>query len=395
MALEIDSKRAISHLMHLLAADGPTGGEGPVADRVIRKLKATGCRDSWIRENQGQRALPPDFSIGNLVVRLPGTVAAPRILFSAHLDTVPLCRGAKPVRRDDRVVPRGRTGLGGDDRAAVALMVALAEALLRQKPPHPPISFLFTVGEETGLHGARAFDPAAAGHPVMAFNLDGGGDPAGVVGALGVIHWEADVVGVSAHAAIDPESGVSAGVIAARAIAELDERGLLGRIRQGRNAGTANIGTLHGGQTVNQVMDSLRVTGECRSDRAVFMRQLLHRTRRTFERSAAKERSREGLVGTVDFRTTVEAEPFRLRRAEPVVRAFVRAAGRVGQTRELKEISACLDANLFNARGLPTITFGAGNHRPHSLDEYVSIPDYLAACRLAAEIATGPEARGA
>ena len=37
----------------------------------------------------------------------------------AHVDTVPLCRGARPVRRGRWIVPADEnTALGADDRAA-------------------------------------------------------------------------------------------------------------------------------------------------------------------------------------------------------------------------------------------------------------------------------------
>ena len=47
-----------------------------------------------------------------------------------------------------------------------------------------------------------------------------------------------------------------------------------------------------------------------------------------------------------------------------------------------------LDANWLNARGLPTITFGAGQHGPHTVDEFVEISEYLDGCRLGLALAT-------
>ena len=52
------------------------------------------------------------------------------------------------------------TTLGGDDGVAVAMMLAILD---NPPEPHPAIECLFTVSEETGLEGAWAFDPAAAG----------------------------------------------------------------------------------------------------------------------------------------------------------------------------------------------------------------------------------------
>ena len=36
-------------------------------------------------------------NVGNLIVKLPGTVRGPRRLLMAHMDTVPVCLGAQPV----------------------------------------------------------------------------------------------------------------------------------------------------------------------------------------------------------------------------------------------------------------------------------------------------------
>ncbi len=55
---------------------------------------------------------------GNLVFKMPGTIPGKRRLLSAHLDTVPLCVGARPVRRGDFLYPADKnTGLGADDRS--------------------------------------------------------------------------------------------------------------------------------------------------------------------------------------------------------------------------------------------------------------------------------------
>jgi hypothetical protein len=107
------------------------------------------------------RALPTQT--GNLIVTLPGTRPGPRLLFSTHLDTVPLAAGAVPVRAGKRITPRGRTALGGDNRTGCACLVTLAATLLQQQLPHPPITLLFTVREESGLFGARYLDPKDLG----------------------------------------------------------------------------------------------------------------------------------------------------------------------------------------------------------------------------------------
>ena len=72
-----------------------------------------------------------------------------------HLDTVPLCAGAVPVRRGGRVVPQGRTALGADNRTGVGCLVTLIATLVEKGLAHTPFTFLFTVREEKADSGER------------------------------------------------------------------------------------------------------------------------------------------------------------------------------------------------------------------------------------------------
>ncbi len=386
MKTKIDTENAICNLMDLLAAPGPSGGEGPVADVVKQKLLEAGANPSWI-SFKGKRRLPKNFSIGNLIVKIPGTVKAPRILFSAHLDTVPLCQGAVPVKKGTRIVPKNKTGLGGDNRASVAAVVTMAQTLLQNNLPHPPITLLFTVGEENGLNGAKAFRPQDGGDPAMCFNLDGSGERGAIIGALGAIRWQADIQGKSTHAAVNPEGGISAAVIAAEAIAGLKAGGWFGRIEKGPCKGTANVGSMHGGDADNQVMDRLTVSGECRSHRPAALNKISSVWKTAFEKAARDLKNAAGDCGTVEFKTAGDYRAFRLRKNDPVVKRFLRAAPEAGREAKTEVISAGLDANILNEKGIPTVTFDAGNHNAHDLNEYVDIPRYLQGCRLATALA--------
>lgn len=121
--------------------------------------------------------------VHNLFVKLPATrghEAAPAVMLQGHTDMV----GEKTADSDhdfttdgltlsvteDGWITADRTTLGGDDGVAVAMMLAILDC---PPEPHPAIECLFTVSEETGLEGAWAFDPAAAGATARTMiNLD-------------------------------------------------------------------------------------------------------------------------------------------------------------------------------------------------------------------------------
>ena len=114
--------RHIDLVMQLLAVPGPSGGEQPVVEFLLAELKRAGLPDSAVATDQAFKKSPIGGATGNLAVRLPGTVKGPRRMLSAHMDTVPICAGARPVRKGRKIVAAdAHTGLGGDDRSGGAL----------------------------------------------------------------------------------------------------------------------------------------------------------------------------------------------------------------------------------------------------------------------------------
>jgi tripeptide aminopeptidase len=391
--IAIDQSAALAHLLDLLSVEGLSGKEGAVAAAVRAKLVAAGCRRSWMHHDRVHEKLR-GFEIGNLIVQLPGRGAAKsqgRLLFMGHLDTVPLCRGAKPVRRRGRITSNGSTALGGDNRTACAALVVLVETLLRHAPAHPPLTILFTVGEEVGLCGARHVDVGELGDPEMGFNIDGG-DPADVyIGAIGADRWEAHVRGKSAHAGVAPERGISAALIASRAIADVARRGYFGKIRKGRHEGTSNVGVVQGGEATNQVTDYVFVRGESRSHRPRFIDEITQAYRASFAKAAASVRDDRGQGGKVEFKAEREYDSFRMDETSPPVQRALAAARGLRLEARTRIANGGLDANRLNAKGVPTVTLGAGQHAPHTVEEYVDLREFWNGCRLLVAIATAPQ----
>ena len=54
----------------------------------------------------------------------------------------------------------------------------------------------------------------------------------------------------------------------------------------------------------------------------------------------------------------------------------------------MRYTEARMDGVHLNQRGIPTVTLGAGQHSPHTVDEWISVPEYLGGCRLALRAAT-------
>lgn len=384
--MSLNKDRALQHLMDLLAVEGPSGSEAQVVAAIKAKFIEFGTSEDWMSVDDAHVRLGAGFEIGNLIIKFLGTVDAPRIMFSAHMDTVPICKGAVPVIRDGSVVAAGPTALGGDDRAACAAMVTLAESILTNKLPHPPITFLFVIGEENGLHGSGAVDFADLGQPVMGFNMDGESPNEYVIGAMGAVRWECEIIGRSAHAGLNPEKGISAGLIAARAIAKVSERGYFGKVVIGDKKGTSNVGGMSGGEVANQVMDKLELFGECRSHDPEFLLEIVAEYRRAFAEAAASVTDDRGRCGEAVFTATSDYRSFILNENEPCVQMAAKAIASVGLDAQPRVIDAGLDANNFNEKGFPCVTLGAGVHNFHNLEECVIIEEYNQCCEILAAI---------
>lgn len=385
---------AVDRLMRFLAVEGTTGHEAAVGRAVADALREAGLPRKAVQFDAAAEHIPLPTECGNLVATLPGTREGPRLLFSTHLDTVPLCAGAKPVRKGDRIVPAGATALGGDNRTGVGVLVMLAATLLKEKPPHPPLTLLFTVREESGLFGARHLKPADLGGVTMGFNYDGRSAADVVIGAVGADRWEAEIFGRASHAGGAPERGISATMILAEALAEVRAGGWFGKVEKGGRKGTSNVGPVGGandgpaGDATNVVTDYVLVRGESRSHDAKFFREITTAYRTAFSEAAAAVTNSEGKAGRVKFTTRTDYYAFRLKEAAPVVTRAKAAVAAQGHTPNVRVTNGGLDANWLVRHGIPTVTFGAGQNEAHTIDEWINLDEFEAACRLAVGLAT-------
>ncbi|MEO1984229.1 MAG: hypothetical protein ABGZ24_27250, partial [Fuerstiella sp.] len=108
----IDKSKAIHRVMELMAIPGQSCEESKVATWLREELIRAGVPKSAISSDTAHRRSPAGGQVGNLIVKLKGNIRAPRRLLMAHLDTVPLAVGCKPVRKGDLVRPAGKTALG-------------------------------------------------------------------------------------------------------------------------------------------------------------------------------------------------------------------------------------------------------------------------------------------
>lgn len=390
----VDVDYATDMLIRLLAIDSVTGFEAAIGAAIVDELKKVGVPASAIRYDTVHQRIKLPTEVGNLIVDLPGTKPGPRLLFSTHMDTVPLCKGAKPRREGDRIVSDGTTALGGDNGTGCAVLIALAKTLIDHKLPHPPITMLFTVREESGLHGARELDPKDLGGATMGFNVDSTHAALLTIGAVGQQNWEVTIKGKAAHAGVAPERGISSTLVASVGLTEAHRGGWFGKVVQPEGKGSSNVGIFGGkdgkpaGDATNVVTDYVHLVGEARSTDAAFAVKITEAFEAAFNKAKTEVKDADGNMAEVTFQSRTAYPPFLMSEDDPAVQRAKKAAKAMGLEPVTMVSAGGLDANWLVKHGVPTVTFGAGQAEIHTVNEYVVIPEFAQGCRLAVAIAT-------
>ena len=205
-------------------------------------------------------------SVGNVSGFLPAANLSPEstgpvVVISAHLDTVfPAGTPLNPVVIGDRLEAPGAC----DNGAGVAGMLALAHALVEAKVELPAsLLFLGNVGEEGegDLRGVRHFynQSDLAGRVAAHIVLDGAGAESVVTQALGSKRYQVVIGGPGGHSFTD--AGTPNPITAlASALAILAATPLPEEPRT-----TLNVGTIHGGTSVNYIPESAQASIDFRS----------------------------------------------------------------------------------------------------------------------------------
>ncbi|MET3696246.1 tripeptide aminopeptidase [Bacillus oleivorans] len=352
------AERLLEEFLELVQVDSETRFETEIA-KVLREKFSTLGLDVTEDDTTSQTG----HGAGNLVCTLPATKdGVDPIYFCCHMDTVVPAKGVKPSVKDGYVVTDGTTILGADDKAGIAAMLEAIRTLKEEKIEHGQIQFIITVGEESGLVGAKALDPSLV-KAKYGYALDSDGSVGNVIVAAPTqAKVKAVIHGKTAHAGVAPEKGVSAITVAAKAIAKMP----LGRIDEET---TANIGRFEGGTATNIVSDRVDILAEARSLVPAKMEQQAAKMKQAFEEAA------EEMGGKAEVEVTVMYPGFKYSKDDEVVQVAQKAAAKIGRSSELLKSGGGSDANVFAGMGVPTVNLSVGYEEIHTTNERMPIEE--------------------
>lgn len=361
----IDKERLAKGFMRLCEIDSPSRQERRVADYLTRIFTELGA-ESVVEDASAEKT---GSDCGNLLVRFPGTVDREALFFACHMDTVEPGCGVEVLRTGDIFTSRGKTILGGDDKSGIAALVEMIRVLRENEFQYGPVEILLTTCEEIGLLGAKHLDPSLL-QAQYGYALDSTGINRVIVGAPAANRLKVEVHGIAAHAGLNPEHGVSAFCLAARAIADLR----LGRLDE---QSTANFGLIHGGVATNIIPDLITIEGEVRSHSVQKLNDYTQEIKSTFRNVVRNWATQAGGAKqpSVDISVQMEYPAMHLEENDFVL-ARVRQAGDHLEREILFQVAGGgSDANIFNSYGLKTAIIATGMDKVHTIDECLDLRD--------------------
>jgi len=354
----VNDTRLVNSFLELVQIDSESGHETTISKFLQRKLKALGVKVYVDR-------------IGNIhgefiQAQSETPEGVPKLLFSAHLDTVKPGKGIEPNVMGDTISSNGKTILGADDKSGIAEILEMLAVIKENKLVTCPLHCLFTVSEEVGLLGSRNLDKSDI-QADYAIVLDTHG-PIGTVINAAPTHatFEAIIIGKAAHSGIEPEKGVNAIVVASRAIAKMN----IGRID---NETTANIGIISGGQATNIVAQEVNIKGEVRSHSIEKLQQNIIDIRTVLESECKQARAK------VKFSKSREYNAYYLEPDHKLLKLCKQGAAKASLKLRISHTGGGSDANNLNELGIPSVVLSTGMQKVHTTDEFIKISDMVKA----------------
>ena len=300
------------------------------------------------------------------------------VLLLGHVDTVwPL---ATLARRPFRLENGRAFGPGiFDMKSGVEVMLAALEAIHELAlQPGREIRILLSCDEESGSTTSRDLITAEASDCAAVFVLEPS-LPGGKVKTArkGVANYEVIARGISAHAGLDPEKGVSA-------ISELAHQILaLNELTDHKQGISVNVGVIHGGTLSNVVASEARAEVDVRF--------------RTMAQGAEISRRIESMQpvqngAQLEIRGGINRPP--LERTPAVISLFAHArsiASQLGFDLGEGASGGASDGNFTAAHGIPTLDgLGVEGDGAHAVHEHIVVSDLPRRAALLTALLTTP-----
>ena len=361
----INEERLKQTFVELVGVPCPSGDEKAEAELLISIMKAMGL-DVAV-DDAGEKC---GSTTGNVWGFLKGNVpGAVRLFFEAHMDSVAPTTGTTVIEKDGVLYSDGTTTLGGDDKSGIAAVLEAVQCVIENDLPHGDVQVCFTIGEETGSNGVRFMDKSMLKADV-GYCMDSNGHPGAIYNASPkAINLKLKVHGKSAHAGMEPEKGINAIMLAAKALHALPSYGRLDEET------TLSVDMINGGLASNIVPELCEVIVDMRCPDEEKLERLKNETIALFRNIV------ESGGGTLETEVKDVAPGVNLSAAHATVKLATAAAEKLDFPVSTGFTGGCSDANFLCGMGLPTVLLATGMDKIHTTEECLALEDLYNAAR--------------
>lgn len=346
--IKINKQRIVKELIELIKVYSPSKGEGEISKVLQRKFSALGLDviedSSMDKTNHGSN---------NLICNLKGDCEITPVLFTAHMDTVSVDDQITPLIKNNYLMSDGTTILGADNKVGIAIMLEAIKLLKEYDVKHGHIQFVLTVGEESGLIGAKAINQSLL-NAAYGYALDHTGKIGHIV-TKGIYHVNLLIkIKVPTYSA----SNTTAIKIATKAIKRI-------RLGEVDDETTIHIVNFSGQNERDLLYDYAKIKMEIKSFNKNKLNKEIELIRQTIS-SLAKE-----YAVFTNVETDLFCEGFNFSETDLVVKTAKNAANTINLECEKIETTFFSDANIFTSYGIPTVNLAVGYENIHThLERY-------------------------
>jgi tripeptide aminopeptidase len=352
--IKADDEAAFAEQKRITEIPAPPYKEKVRAEYFLKRMQEVGFKDASIDTE------------GNVVALRKGSGGRPKLVVSAHLDTVFPEGTDVTVKEKDGVTLA--PGIGDDARGLAALLSLIKSVNANGIATVGDIMFVGTVGEEElgNLRGVKALFRDHA--DIDGFiSIDGLGITRIVNQATGSHRYEMIFKGPGGHSF--QEFGLPSAIHAmGRAIAKISDLQTPSDPKT-----TFTVGTVSGGTSVNAIAGEARMAVDMRSDSTEELLKLEARLLDLVKQAVAEENARwKSDKMTVEIRLIGDRPAGIVAMDSPIVQASQRAVTVVTGKPRVTFAGSSTDSNLAMSLGIPAVTIGGGGEGGnwHSRNEW-------------------------
>lgn len=357
-------ERIINNFIEMVKIYSPSKKEGEFTNYLFKIFSELGLEIYLDNGNEKYNGNSP-----TLFAKLKGNIEGEGITLCAHTDVVEPCNNINLIIEDNIIKTDGTTTLGADDKAGIVAIIEVIRVIKEKKYNHKNIFIILTPCEEIGMLGAKNINwEKIPENMIPAKNMiviDNAGR-AGLIAHTAPSKYDLNFkfIGKKSHAGIEPEKGINAIQLAAKAISEMK----MGRID---SLTTSNIGSIEGIFPTNIVADECIIKAEIRGHCEEKINSII----KEYEIQCKKAVSNFG--GSYILNKECSFPSLKPKDDLKFAKEFSEIYEKLGIKSELQVIGGGSDSNIFAEKGYNSIIVGVGMYDVHTVKESLDILELL------------------